>query len=293
MQPSLVLASFAMGALLGYVFTHARVIAAIPWKTMIRIQVLATASLLGFFAAWRLVSFTELWPPFAFEAVTWIALLFAIATRRSRSRGDATMDAWATAPNSGFWVLPLASALLGPAGVTLAALSDRLGALRIAISVHLLRKDAPIKQEAKTAWIDQAPLLAVIAGLFSRELSDAPSWSAPLVQACGPILAVSGGMLFVGSVRLLDRGNKYPQGTGVRRWGALVGLQCVLLAGVSLVFANPTVTGIAILRALSAPPFNPPQLSVLYGYKNATAVASMRYGWILAGVGAVLALLVI
>ena len=42
---------------------------------------------------------------------------------------------------------------------------------------------------------------------------------------------------------------------------------------------------VAVLTALSAPSFQPIQLSVLYGYRSEVVVAAVRWGWILAPLG--------
>ena len=49
---------------------------------------------------------------------------------------------------------------------------------------------------------------------------------------------------------------------------------------------------VAVLTALSAPSFQPIQLSVLYGYRSEVVVAAVRWGWILAPLGLVAAALV-
>ena len=42
---------------------------------------------------------------------------------------------------------------------------------------------------------------------------------------------------------------------------------------------------VAVLTALSAPSFQPIQLSVLYGYRSEVVVVAVRWGWILAPLG--------
>jgi hypothetical protein len=48
---------------------------------------------------------------------------------------------------------------------------------------------------------------------------------------------------------------------------------------------------VAVLSALGAPAFSPPQLAVLYGYRSATVNASVRWGWLFLPFGYVAALL--
>ena len=46
---------------------------------------------------------------------------------------------------------------------------------------------------------------------------------------------------------------------------------------------------VAVLSGLSAPSFQPIQLAVLYGYRSEVVVAAVRWGWLLAPLGLVLA----
>jgi hypothetical protein len=57
-------------------------------------------------------------------------------------------------------------------------------------------------------------------------------------------------------------------------------------------FNDPVLTAVGALSAFSAPAFNPPQLALLYGYRDGTVRSAARYGWLLAPVGLTLALLV-
>jgi hypothetical protein len=49
---------------------------------------------------------------------------------------------------------------------------------------------------------------------------------------------------------------------------------------------------VAVLSALSAPSFQPIQLAVLYGYRSEVVVAAVRWGWLLAPPGLVVAALI-
>jgi hypothetical protein len=49
---------------------------------------------------------------------------------------------------------------------------------------------------------------------------------------------------------------------------------------------------VAVLTALSAPSFQPIQMSVLYGYRSEVVVVAVRWGWGLAPLGLVAAALV-
>jgi predicted permease len=261
---------------------------------MLRGQILATAVLLSLFSAWQLETRDSLLAPAALAATAAATLLASLATRGGRSRGQAALEAWAALPNSGFWVIPAAAALIGPAGVALATLADRVGAAHVAFSVHLLRKDAPTPQQRRTAPIDHAPLLALAAGLALRPFGAAPAWSSTVLAAAGPVLAASGASLYVSSVRLTRQGAAGRiAGGGVTRWASLIGLRAALVLSVVWLLDDPVATAVGVLGAFSAPAFNPPQLALLYGYDAEAVRAASRYGWLLAPVGLTLALLVV
>jgi hypothetical protein len=48
---------------------------------------------------------------------------------------------------------------------------------------------------------------------------------------------------------------------------------------------------VAVLTALGAPAFSPPQQAVLYGYRSGVVNASVRWGWLALAPGFVVALL--
>jgi hypothetical protein len=59
-----------------------------------------------------------------------------------------------------------------------------------------------------------------------------------------------------------------------------------LVAGLA---SSTALAVVAVLSGLSAPSFQPIQLAVLYGYRSELVVAAVRWGWILAPFGLVLA----
>ena len=68
-------------------------------------------------------------------------------------------------PNSGFWVVPAATAFAGAAGTMIAVLANVITTAWGAVCVHLMRRDAPIRQRRATSWVDQSPILASLVGL--------------------------------------------------------------------------------------------------------------------------------
>jgi hypothetical protein len=65
-----------------------------------------------------------------------------------------------------------------------------------------------------------------------------------------------------------------------------------MVAAAAALTGSTTLAVVAVLTALSAPSFQPIQLSVLYGYRSEVVVAAVRWGWILAPFGLVAAALV-
>jgi len=127
-------------------------------------------------------------------------LIAALVSRGAASKGEAALWSWAATANSAFWAIPLATALAGAEGAVLAVLADRASSLRTAYATHMMRADAPIPQRRRTAWVDQAPMGALVVGLALHGVGAAPHWTAVVTRYVGPWLALSGAMLFSGSV---------------------------------------------------------------------------------------------
>ena len=291
----IVLGSFIVGILTGLAAVHTRAGRALPWKKLIRVQVLFVASTLSFVTAWRLGSVHDLVQPLLLELSLCLLLAWSILTRKT-SVGQAVLQSWSVWANSGYWVVPVASAVLGPAAVALVSIADRLGSVRVAICVHLLRRDAPQVQKANTVLVDQAPVLALILGVMLRLFAGpAPTWTnIPLIYA-GPILATSGVVLYmVGNTadRLRDEPPVRVDKSAWTRWGLLIGVRALLLCLAALIVHDNVFCAMCALWAFSAPTFSPVQLTLLYGYRDAVVVLASRACWALAPVGLVLASLI-
>jgi hypothetical protein len=158
-----------------------------------------------------------------------------------------------------------------------------------------MRRDAPIRQRRATSWVDQSPILASFAGLILLAINPAPPWTSDVLTLAGPLLAFSGAALFTGSV-IHPHNLAVSQTEGaVRRWGWLTVVRVAYYAVVATVAALAGSTAlivVAVLTALSAPSFQPIQMSVLYGYRSEVVVVAVRWGWILAPLGLVAAALV-
>lgn len=262
------------------------------WRIAIRVQVAATAVLLSFASAWRLEIGGSLLGIAGLVGVVTVIGAAAWATRGPTSVGAAALDTWAAMPNTSFWVIPIAAALGGPAAATAAVLADRLLALPTGVLIHLMRRDAPRPQRTSTSWVDQAPLLALVAGLAARALGPAPSWTATALTAAGPVLAFSGAVLWMGAVRQLVSLHPGSSTPSIRRRFVL--LASTRVVGCSIVVGLAWGSELAVVAALwagSIPAFGPALSTVLYGYPGRVAAFAAKWGWVVAPPGVALALL--
>ena len=289
------LVCFVAGGLLGWGAAQGGELVQRVWPAVLRAQILVTSATLSLAAAWRLTSASQLVGPLALAAGLWLLLGATEATRGRRSAGQGSLDAWAVSPNSGFWVVPAAAAFAGSAGTMIAVLANVITTAWGAACVHLMRRDAPFPQRRATSWVDQSPVLASLVGLLLHGAGAAPPWTADLLTLAGPLLAFSGAALFMGSV-IHPHNVAVPRTDhGVRRWAWLTLVRVayfMIVAAAAGVAGSTPLAVVAVLTALSAPSFQPIQLAVLYGYRSEVVVAAVRWGWLLAPFGLVLAALI-
>jgi hypothetical protein len=279
---------FLAGGLLGWGAAQGGSTMQRVWPVVLRVQILVTSATLSFAAAWRLTSVGELLGPLALAAGMWLMLGVALASRGRRSRGDTALEAWAVSPNSAFWVVPAAAAFAGPTGAMIAVLANVITSLWGGVCVHLMRRDAPLRQRRATSWVDQSPVLASVVGLLLHVVGTAPGWTEHVLTLAGPLLAFSGAALFAGSV-VHPHNISVPRSEhAIRRWAWLTVIRVAYYIAVTVVAAamgSTSLAVVAVLTALSAPSFQPIQLAVLYGYRSEVVVAAVRWGWLLAPLG--------
>ena len=291
MSLALTFAAYAFGAATGVAVHRAGPRLRSGWPVYLRVQLAATAALLGLFSAWRLTAPRQIVAPLAMAGAGGVLLLASYLIRRGRSTGLAQLEAWAAFPNSTFWVLPIGGALVGPAASVVAGLTNAAYAVPTAVCVHLLRRDAPIPQRHSTSWIDQSMLVAVGAGLLLHLTGPAPAASHWVLVVAGPLLAFVGAALYTGSVFHPHNATVDRQRDDGWRWLLLSGIRIVVLVAVAVVTGSTAVAVIAVLSAFGPPAFNPPQQSVLYGYRSGVVMVAARWGWLFTPVGLVAALL--
>jgi hypothetical protein len=289
------LVCFMLGGLLGWGTAHGGTSVQRVWPVVLRAQILATSATLSLVASWRLTSASQLLGPLALAAGFWLLLGATLVTRSWRSAGQSALEAWAVSPNSGFWVVPAATAFAGSTGTMIAVLANVIITAWGAVCVHLMRRDAPFRQRRATSWVDQSPLLASIVGLFLHLAGAAPSWTADVLTLAGPLLAFSGAALFTGSVihphNLAVRHTEH----ALRRWTRLTIVRVayyLVVVFAALALSSTPIAIVAVLSGLSAPAFQPVQLAVLYGYRSEIVVAAVRWGWVLAPLGLIAAALI-
>jgi hypothetical protein len=261
------------------------------WPIYLRVQLVASAGLVTVFSAWGLSTPSQIVAPVLMALGGWIILGVSLASRREKSGGEAALECWAAFPNGGFWVLPLAGVLVGPSGTMVTALANSVYAGANAACIHLMRRDAPFPQRRSTSWIDQSALVALALGLFLHVAGPAPDFSRQVLDASGPLMAFVGSALFVGSI--LHPHNTATGGgaDGIRRWLSLSAVRVGCLLPLIALSHSRTVQVVAVLTALGAPAFSPPQQAVLYGYRSGAVNASTRWGWLLPPIGLLVALL--
>jgi len=284
--------AYGAGALIGVLVHRSGPRLRHAWPVYLRAQLVATAALLGLFSAWRLTAAHQIVDPLVLAAVGWLLLGVAVWVRGPRSHGMAALEGWAAFPNGAFWVQPLAAALLGPGGSLISALTNAAYAASNAASIHLLRRDAPIRQRRATSWIDQSMLVAVAVGLLLHLAGPAPAGSRWVLIVSGPVLAFVGAGLYMGSVFHPHNVSVVSDAQDVWRWLLLTSVRIAFLLVVAAVTRSTAVAVIAVLSALGPPAFNPPQLAVLYGYRSGVVVVAARWGWMFLPVGLVVALLI-
>ena len=264
---------FVVGGLVGWGASRGGTRVQQAWPVVLRIQILLTSATLSLVAAWRLTALGQVVGPLVLAGSLWTLLAASVMTRGERSAGQAALESWAVGTNSGFWVVPVATAFAGAAGAMIAVLANTATTAQNAICVHLMRRDAPIRQRRSTTWVDQSPLLALAIGLALHAAGPAPGATANVLTLAGPLLAFSGAALFAGSV-VHPHNLSIPKSShALRRWTWLTALRVGYLLLIVACTSSRALEIVAALSALSAPSFSPIQQAVLYGYRP---VWSMR-----------------
>jgi hypothetical protein len=284
--------AYLVGALMGLAVHRGGPRLRRGWPVYLRLQLVATAALLGLFSAWRLTAPHQIVAPILIACVGGLLLGVAQLRRGRRSSGLAQLEGWAAFPNGTFWVLPIAGALIGPTGTAIAALTNAVYAVPNALCIHVMRRDAPIRQRRSTSWLDQSMVLAVFLGLVLHVTGPAPAASKWILTVSGPLLAFVGAALYTGSVLHPHNASVSRTASEYRRWLLLAGVRIAYLTVIALVTGSTAVAVIAVLSALGPPAFNPPQQAVLYGYRSGVVMVAVRWGWLFLPVGLGLALLI-
>ncbi len=292
MNLAITFGAYVVGALMGLAVHRGGPRLKRGWPVYLRIQLVATAALLGLFSAWRLTAPHQVVAPILIACVGGLLLVVAHFGRDQQSTGLAELEGWAAFPNGTFWVLPIAGALIGPAGTAIAALTNAVYAIPNALCIHLMRRDAPIPQRRSTSWLDQSMVLAVVLGLALHATGPAPSASEWILKVSGPLLAFVGAALYTGSVLHPHNASVPRTGSEYRRWLLLTGVRVAYLGLIAVFTGSTAVAVIAVLSALGPPAFNPPQQAVLYGYRSGVVMVAVRWGWIFLPIGLVLALVI-
>jgi hypothetical protein len=284
--------AYAVGAFMGVAAHRGGAKLRRGWPVYLRVQLLATAALLGLFSAWRLTAPRQIVAPIAIACVGLLLLIVSNLVRGGHSTGLAELEGWAAFPNGTFWVLPIAGGLMGPTASALAALTNAVYAAPNAVCIHLMRRDAPHPQRRSTSWVDQSMVLAVVVGLLLHLSGPAPSSSHWVLLVAGPVLAFVGAALYTGSVLHPHNASVDRAVSDYGRWMLLTAVRVGYLLAIAVITNSSVVAVIAVLSALGPPAFNPPQQAVLYGYRSGVVMVAVRWGWFLVPAGLLGAILI-
>lgn len=288
---AIVIGAYALGTLLGLISLRIVAFRAI-WSRFIRAQTLAVASIVSVTSVWAMNSWSDiLWPALLTVSFA-IILAVSVAITRSPGRiGRGAMLGWTGMANTGFFVLPMATALVGAPGAIAAVLMDRISMPVWATMTWLARRGAPIRQRTHTAWIDQSPLIGVALGFVLHFSVPAPMWVATITSWAGPIFAATGAAIFVGSA--LHPSQRISARGGVKPWLIVICVRAAVIAPLVVFAPSMPLAVVSVLAALSIPPFGPAQASAMYGYQEPYVAASNKFGWFIGAAGLVAALLMV
>lgn len=279
-----VVLAYALGAAIGIASSRSERLAK-AWRLVIRWQIVAVSVGVSILAAWRLEGVADLAWPLLASGFTFIIMAAAWwTTPRGPDRaGRAVLRGWSANANGGFWVIPAVTAIAGAPGAVFAVIVDRVYIIIFGLFTWILRRDAPQRQRMRTSWIDQAPVIALVVGLILNVTSQSPPWTATALEWAAPLLALSGAAVFVGSV--LHPSQRIPWRPGMRIWALLSAVRLLLFVPAAFFAPSPQIAIAFILFGFTIPAFFPPQLSILYGYRDSVVAATARWGWVFAPPG--------
>jgi energy-converting hydrogenase Eha subunit A len=284
----IVVLAYALGAAIGVAGSRSARLAGV-WQRVIRLQIVFVSVGVSILAAWRLEGLADLGWPLLAAAFTFVIMACAWWTtpRGSDRAGRAVLRGWSANANGGFWVIPVATAIAGAPGAVFAVIVDRLYIIIFGFFTWILRRNAPERQRMRTSWIDQAPVIALGIGLILNVTHETPEWTATALAWAAPLLALAGAAVFVGSV--LHPSQRIAWRPGMRIWAGLSAVRVLLFVPAAFLAPTPEIAITFVLFGLTIPAFFPPQLSILYGYRDAVVAATARWGWVFAAPGVVLA----
>lgn len=285
-----VVLAYALGAAVGVASARSARLAE-AWRLIIRWQIVAVSVGVSLLAAWRLEGISDLAWPFVATGFTFIIMAVAWRTtpRGPDRAGRSVLRGWSANANGGFWVIPVATSIAGAPGAVFAVIVDRLYIVIFGLFTWILRREAPQPQRMRTSWIDQAPVIALGVGLLLNATSETPAWTATALEWAAPLLALSGAAVFVGSV--LHPSQRIPWRPGMRIWGLLSAVRILLFVPAAFFAPSPEIAIAFVLFGFTIPAFFPPQLSILYGYRDSVVAATARWGWVFAPPGVAAALI--
>ncbi len=197
----------------------------------------------------------------------------------NRRRGGGLVCVTASTSNTGIWSLPVAGFFFGPAAAAFVAVYDQMSFPRGLVLTSRLRRFAPRQQAARTALVDYAPPVALVAGLAVQALLGRPEALSAWLPRVGLVSAVATMVLLGVAVP-----RRLPAAAHARR--ALLGAAFRFVPAVTALTLL-TLTGVhppaaAWLLAFAPSFYGMLTLSRLYGYDPREAVATAAVTTLLA-----------
>ena len=253
--------AFALGLPAGRAFPR-------TFRLLFRGQLVLLTSTLALVVGWSL-------PLGATAATGLIVLLTAevaalgfgtLLLRKGRTTAPAVASA---ASNSGFWSIPVAGALFGPAGAAFAVLYDVASVPRGLLVTRTLRAYAPFRPSGRSAAVDYLPQIALLAGFGLR------AWFSP--PPVGDVLPAAGVVVGVVGFFLLGMAMPRRLPTG-RDWSDALPAVALRFGVASSLCLAVRAAGVEVpaavwVLALAPSPFSVVSMAGLYGYRRAQTAA--------------------
>ncbi len=239
------------------------------YRTIFRAQAVIVGIPLSFVAGWTFETRAS-------SLVTLLALLatelavITAAVRLAARDHLSPVHAVSATSNSGFWSIPIAGTLFGPAGAAFAIVYDIVGFIRPLLILRTLRRSAPEPPSRASALADYAPDAALAIGFILGALAEPPELARDVLSLFAVGLGLIGFALLGAAMpdRVPDKSNFVAALPVVPLRFVAPLTTCLVLRAIGV-----EVPAGAWVIALAPPAFRIVSLARLYGYERASATA--------------------